>query len=154
MGRTTIYTQYIETEIEIRTYECKLNGYKKQLSRLLNRITPKSLSGIAYDRPPVQAISYHSDIDDILSVADITDKIQITEMLLNDSKESLRELKGILDEASKRLRNSREIDVFRLARENIENSVIAEKLGYEIRTIEQTQWIINTYIREIQNNTM
>jgi DNA-binding NarL/FixJ family response regulator len=49
--------------------------------------------------------------------------------------------------------NNREVKVFRLAREGKSNQEIADVLGYEVRTIEQTKWQINLRIAEVSFNS-
>jgi DNA-binding CsgD family transcriptional regulator len=164
--RISYYLDYILTEQQIAAKNITIESKQRQLAilrkerdRIIRQSSPSEVHAQSYDRPAIQNGYVLNEITQIEDLARITAEISDIEYALGiqtelrqELQDELADLRTIFQETEKRLANNREIKVFRLAREGKCNQEIADALGYEVRTIEQTKWQINLRIAEVSFN--
>jgi DNA-binding NarL/FixJ family response regulator len=165
--RLSYYVDYILIEQQISSKSIIIEGAKRRLAilkrerdRIIRQSCPSEVHAQSYDKPAIQNGYVQNEmamIEDLARItAEISDlefAIQMHEGLRDDLKADLSKLQGIFQATEERLVNNREVKVFRLAREGKSNREIADVLGYEIRTVEQTKWQINIKIAEVSLNS-
>ena len=166
MTRLSIYGDCIVTQNSLQAKQISIDGIKRRLEllkrerdRLVRQSAPSNVIAQQYDKPNVQNGYSRNELYEIERLAEVVAEIDSLEFALNvnqslidDLKDDLAEMKAIFEETERRLVNNREVKVFRLAREGKCNQEIADVLGYEIRTVEQTKWQINLKIAELSQS--
>ena len=163
MTRLSIYGDCIVTQNSLQAKQISIDGIKRRLEllkrerdRIIRQSAPSNVVAQSYDKPNVQNNHVVNEVAQMTMLEEILREISYNEFALDmqtalkeSLKKDLADMLFVLEETERRLVNNREVKVFRLAREGKCNQEIADVLGYEIRTVEQTKWQINLKIAEL-----
>lgn len=144
------YIKYILLDISALSNRISIN--KIERFNLIRKCAPGNVRSYSYDRPAVDYKNIINDEMDLHKIEQIDADIKADTMLLNEKRAALSRMREQGVKAAMALKD-KVLMVYILSYvDSLSNVEIAEKLGYEIHTIENLKYEINKIFKDIEAN--
>jgi DNA-binding NarL/FixJ family response regulator len=133
--KSNIFSIYVESETLVMMYEAQIKSIKGQIEAVVKRCAPSKVKAFQYDKVSVQNLYSTSDEEDILTLLDLTSKLEMKQMLLKEEQDCFEKICNAFDRMKRRLKSDRTLEVFLLARKGLDNFEIAEEVKITYETV-------------------